>query len=155
MTKLIHREGNIWTTEARAIGHGVNLEGVMGAGIALQFKEYFPAMYEEYRSMCQRGVFPPGDIHLWDVPKTNPEDAKRYVFNISTQVLPGANASYRLILKGVSRALQVSDMLNLGTLALPRIGGRIGGLEDAKVEGILDALSQCHKTDIELWTYKP
>lgn len=154
MTNLILREGNIWTTDARAVGQGVNLRGVMGSGIALQFKNYFPAMYEEYRGVCMRGTFPPGDVHVWDVPKTegNPQ---RFIFNISTQIDPGANASYRLILKGVQRALQVADVMQLGTLALPRIGSGIGGLDEAKVEGILDALAQSYKTDIELWTYKP
>lgn len=154
MTKLIHREGNIWTTDARAVGQGVNLRGVMGSGIALQFKNYWPEMYEEYRGLCLRGTFPPGDVHVWGVPSVVEGEPRRFIFNISTQIDPGANASYRLILKGVQRALQVADVMQLGTLALPRIGSGVGGLDEGKVEGILDALAQSYKTDIELWTYK-
>ena len=154
MTQLIHREGNIWTTEARAIGQGVNLRGVMGSGIALQFKEYFPAMYEEYKSYCAAGKFPPGDVHVWDVPRQEGQPSK-FIFNLSSQIEPGANASYKLLLHSVQRALKLADVMRLGTLALPRIGSGIGGLDEKKAEGILDALAQSYQTDIELWTYKP
>lgn len=153
MTKLIHREGDIFTTEARAIGQGVNLRGLMGAGIALQFKTRFPAMNEEYKDLCARQVFPPGDVHIFDVPVEG--QPTRYIFNLSTQIDPGSNASYKLILHAVQRALRLADTMQLGTLALPRIGSGIGGLNELKVEGILDALAQSYKTDIELWTYKP
>ncbi|UVG35170.1 ADP-ribosylglycohydrolase [Microbacterium phage Cece] len=154
MTKLIHREGNIWTTDARAIGQGVNLRGVMGSGIALQFKSYFPEMFEEYKSFCERGRFLPGDVHVWDVPRQEGQP-QRFIFNLSSQIEPGANASYRLLLLAVQRALKLCDTMRLGTLALPRIGSGIGGLNELKVEGILEALAESYKTDIELWTYKP
>ncbi|UDL16399.1 ADP-ribosyltransferase [Microbacterium phage Zooman] len=152
MTKLIHREGDIFTTEARGIGHGVNLMGQMGAGIAAQFSARLPAMYEEYKDICARGALAPGDVHVWDFP-VEAGQPSRHIFNISSQVAPGANAHYSLILKGVGRALRRADALGIGTLALPRIGGKIGGLEDTKVEGILHALAELYETDIELWTY--
>lgn len=43
----------------------------------------------------------------------------------------------------------------IDTLALPRIGSGIGGLDEGKVEGILWSLATILRTDIELWTYKP
>ena len=95
MTSLIHREGDIWNTHARAIGQGVNLRGVMGAGIALQFKTRFPAMYEEYRTLCRGNRFPPGEVHIWDVPPVQEGEPQRFIFNIATQVEPGANASLK------------------------------------------------------------
>lgn len=152
MTKLIHREGDIFTTQARGIGHGVNLMGQMGAGIAAQFSSRLPDMYAEYQGICARGALAPGDVHVWDFPVTEGQPS-RHIFNISSQVAPGANARYSLVLKGVGRALRRADALNLGTLALPRIGGKIGGLKDEKVEGILEALAELFETDIELWTY--
>lgn len=150
MTKLIHREGDIWTTEAAGIGHGVNIVGAMGAGVAAQFKALFPAMYTEYADRCARGALAPGDVYVWKL-----QNADRFVYNISSQVQPGANARYSLLMRGVGRALRHADAHNVGVLALPRIGSGIGGLKDEKVEGILEALAELYETDIELWTYKP
>lgn len=153
MTNLIHREGDLFTTDARAIGHGVNTVGVMGAGIAVQFKAMFPEMYEEYRDYCERKVFQPGQIMPWRV--QTPWGHPAYVFNIASQEMPGANARYDYLIRGVEGALMLSDSYELGRLALPRIGSGIGGLDEKMVEAILSELASRHETDIELWTYKP
>lgn len=95
MTKLIHREGNIFDTDALAIGHGCNTQGFMGAGIATQFRDRFPLMYEDYRRVCHSGVFTGGDTAAWDL-----EDG-RVIYNIASQEQPGANASYDFLFDGV------------------------------------------------------
>lgn len=155
MSRLTHHEGDIWTTTALAIGQGVNVRGVMGAGIAAQFSTKFPDMYQEYKRLCDTNTLVPGELHVWPVPRSSPDQAQRYVFNLASQINPGANASYRLILKSAQRALQNASAMGIDAVALPRIGSGIGGLDEAKVEGILEAVAQSYKADIELWTYKP
>lgn len=150
MTKLIRREGNIFDTLSKGVGHGVNTVGVMGAGIALQFKNMFVDMYDEYRLLCSEGRLHGGDIFPWQVPNYG----NSFIYNIASQELPGANASYDFLEEGVRRALLHAESCGLGELALPRIGSGIGGLDEAYVEGILFALTKNSPVDIELWTYK-
>lgn len=151
MTKLIHRKGDIFKTHARAIGHGVNTQGVMGAGIAVQFKNRFPQMHMEYRELCKSGKFNGGDVMPWSVKA--PYGPDLMVFNIASQEKPGANASYDFLIHGVKLATDICELADQPVLALPRIGSGIGGLDEYVVEGILHSLSTRTKVDIELWTY--
>lgn len=149
MTKLIHREGDIFTTEAPAIGHGINNKGVMGAGIALQFKQRYPDMYETYRNACEQGVVRGGFCYPWIL-----DGGKGMILNICSQEEPGANASYDFLVQGVKQALSQAVWYNFPTIALPRIGSGIGGLDEGLVETILTHLAESSPIDIELWTYK-
>lgn len=153
MTKLIHRQGDIFATNARAIGHGVNTHGAMGAGIALQFKNRFPEMYEAYREDCKNGSLKGGEVMPWSIKSSWGSDLM--VFNIASQEAPGANATYDFLVSGVKTATDICALIGIPTLALPRIGSGIGGLDEQVVEVILDALAQRTSVDIELWTYKP
>lgn len=151
MTNLIHRKGDIFTTNARAIGHGVNTHGVMGAGIALQFKNRFPKMYEAYREDCKNGKLRGGEVMPWAIGTDWGSDLM--VFNIASQESPGDNATYDFLVSGVKTAIDICVLIGIPVLALPRIGSGIGGLDEAIVEGILESLAKRTAVDIELWTY--
>ena len=57
------KQGDIFEYPAHALVNPVNCVGVMGAGLALQFKQRFPAMFDEYRRMCKKGVMAVGGAH--------------------------------------------------------------------------------------------
>lgn len=151
MTNLIHRKGDIFTTHARAIGHGVNTQGAMGAGIAIQFRTRFPDMEREYRELCKSGKLRGGEVMPWSVKSAFGPDLM--IFNIASQEKMGANASYDFLINGVKLATDICELSGHPVLALPRIGSGIGGLDEDVVEGILTALAARTKVDIELWTY--
>ncbi len=153
MTNLYHREGNLFHTDARAIGHGVNTLGLMDAGIAVQFKAMFPDMYLAYKAACETGNFKGGMVFPWSLTSTWQRNA--YVMNIASQEKPGRNASYDFLVQGVTSSLAFCEGGEIDRLALPRLGSGIGGLDMDVVEGILGSLAARYKTDIELWTYKP
>lgn len=152
MTKLIHKTGDIFTTTSRAVGHGVNTHGLMGAGIARTFRKLYPDMYEAYHRECIQGKLVGGTVFPW---KAENLDGDTFIFNISSQEAPGRNASYDLLVSGVKIALEWCDTWGLDTLALPRIGSGIGGLDEKVVEAILTSLAENSPVDIELWTYTP
>lgn len=54
--------GNLLESDAQALVNTVNTEGVMGKGIALQFKEEFPMNYDIYRKACKTGNFKVGEV---------------------------------------------------------------------------------------------
>lgn len=147
MTKIIHRTGDIFTTQARGIGHGVNVKGAMGSGIAIQFKERFPSMHTRYMSLCRVGTLTPGDVYAY-------EAAMGYfVYNIASQNNPGADADLTHLRNGVQAALEHAELHKIFLIALPRIGSGIGGLDQNEVEQVLQELATASPVDIELWTY--
>lgn len=147
MTDLTHKTGDIFQSSAGAIGHGVNTRGLMGAGIARQFRQKYPDMYQAYYESCADGSLRPGGVFPWKAPG-------RVIMNIASQQEPGASASYDMLISGVKIALEWCDTYGIETLALPRIGSGIGGLDEAVVEGILIALAEKSPVDIELWTFE-
>lgn len=148
MTNLIHKTGNIFHTDALGIGQGVNTQGAMGAGIAKQFKELLPSMYQSYREACKIGDLLPGGVHIWESAMPG-----RFVYNIASQDLPGPNARMEWLESGVKAALKHAEDAKLEKIALPRIGSGIGGLDEREVQTLLERLASESEVDIELWTY--
>jgi len=130
---MIKRKGNLFDSTSVALGHGVNCQGIMGAGIAVEFKNRFPKNYEAYRTNCDLKFLRPGEAFVYL------EDGK-YIANLATQDKPGPDATYeRVMYAAADAALQLSKH-GVDTLAIPLIGCGIGGLEWAGVECILKAV---------------
>jgi O-acetyl-ADP-ribose deacetylase (regulator of RNase III) len=119
-----YTQGDLFASGLPAIAHGVNCKGVMGAGIAAQFRQRHPKMFELYRKRCLRGEMLPGEILVWREP------ACPVVFNLATQQDPGANAKPWMITAAVGRMITeaVSDF-SITEVGLPMIGCGIGGLD--------------------------
>ena len=74
--------GDIVTEDTEALVNTVNCVGVMGRGIALQFKKAFPGNFHAYSEACERGEVNPGRMYVFDSGTlTNP----RYVINFPTK----------------------------------------------------------------------
>ena len=57
-------EGNLLEAPVDALGNTVNTVGVMGKGIALQFKRAYPAMFKDYAASAKRGDLALGRMHV-------------------------------------------------------------------------------------------
>jgi O-acetyl-ADP-ribose deacetylase (regulator of RNase III) len=110
---------------ARALAHGCNCIGSMGAGIAVGFKAQYPTMYEEYHRRCKAKPreFNPGDAFLWKA-----ED-QPWVFNLATQEETFMNrAKYAWVETALNTMRQLADTEGIDSIAIPRIGAGYGGL---------------------------
>ena len=151
MGRLILKTGSIWSSYAGGIGHGVNTHGVMGSGIAVQFKERFPDMYQQYRRMCLDDILEPGMIFPYLAGQSS-GGREMYVYNIASQDAPGPNAKYKWLLMGVCRALEHAEEVGIATIALPRIGAGVGGLDWRRVEERLVIAADSFDVSIEVWS---
>lgn len=145
MTVLIERKGDLFTSTAAAYAHGVNTAGLMGAGIAVNFKHAYPLMYRVYRHACKTGVLIPGDILAWT-------EGNRTVYNIASQDKPGRNARLEWFESGLIAALEMAGRENTDTIAMPRIGCGIGGLDWVDVRDIVEHYAEAQPVDIEVWS---
>ena len=143
-----YKTGDIFTTEALAIGHGINTQGLMGAGIAVQFRDRFPEMYEHYANECAQSNLFPGDIMPYEVKEG------RWVYNMASQELPGKNASYEWLYTSAVKALNHAHSVGIDTIAIPRIGCGIGGLSWGLVNQFLTFAESrsTGDTTFEVWT---
>lgn len=118
-----------------ALAHGVNCRGVMGAGIALQFKRRWPAMFRAYgvRSQYMR----PGDLFDWHDPVTH-----RWIYNLATQASPGPCATLDAVRLSVGRMVEHAVTRHVRRIGMPRVGCGIGGLSWEDVQPIVAQAAQ-------------
>ena len=135
---MIHRRGDVFTTEAAYIGHGVNLQGLMGRGIAKTIRENYENSYHEYKNACLSGNLTLGSVLIT-------EEEGRKIVHLATQTFPGPDARYDAVFDAAIEAAQIitNECLEFDrspVLAVPQIGCGIGGLSWEKVETLLSAV---------------
>jgi O-acetyl-ADP-ribose deacetylase (regulator of RNase III) len=65
---LTYIDGDLFQSPAKVLVNTVNTKGVMGKGIALEFKRIYPEMFHKYRALCERGEFDVGTLYLYKTP---------------------------------------------------------------------------------------
>ena len=138
---------------AQALAHGCNCQGSMGAGIAVGFRERYPAMYEEYRRRCKATPreFNPGDAFLYKAPDGP------WVFNLATQEgYWRSRATYEAVEQALRAMRAQAEAEGITSIAMPRIGAGMGGLSWKKVRDVIDrALGDWAGTVYVYETYVP
>ena len=132
---LTEIKGDLFSTQATVLCHGCNTKGFMGAGIAKEFHARFPRMFVDYQKLCRLGQFTLGDCFVYEAVDG------RLIGNLATQEELGPHASF----DGIAQSLQklFKECLAHGhkTVAMPRIGCGIGGLNWIDVKGLIQKLS--------------
>ncbi|PKP18134.1 MAG: hypothetical protein CVU05_14185, partial [Bacteroidetes bacterium HGW-Bacteroidetes-21] len=112
----------------------VNCVGVMGAGVALLFKNKYPDMFKEYQKACQNNEVQPGKPHVW---QDNDMFSKTTIINFPTKVHWKNPSEYEYIEKGLKwLKVYLSDKEN-STLTLPALGCGHGGLDWERVKSMI------------------
>src|SRR6266511_1812338 len=76
------KQGDILKQDAEALVNTVNCVGIMGRGVALQFKKAFPSNFKAYAAACRREEVQPGQMFVFETGQlTNP----RYIINFPTK----------------------------------------------------------------------
>src|SRR6266550_1988124 len=118
--------GNLLEAEAEALVNTVNTEGVMGKGIALQFKKKFPAMFEDYQAACKAGRVRIGQMHIYErKDMLNP----RYVINFPTKRHWRSPARIEDIRAGLAALVKVIRERGIRSVAVPPLGCGNGKLD--------------------------
>ena len=118
-------EGDILKAEADALVNTVNCVGVMGRGIALQFKKAFPNNYRAYHSACKRGEVRPGRMLVHDL---GPQASPRYVINFPTKRHWKGKSRLEDIRSGLEALLDEVRSRGIRSIAVPPLGAGLGGL---------------------------
>ena len=127
--------GDILRDESEALVNTVNCVGVMGRGIALQFKKAFPKNFLEYKEACNRGEVVPGKMFIT---KNASLDITKYIINFPTKRHWRGKSRIEDIEVGLSSLR--NDILSLGirSIAIPPLGSGLGGLHWSEVKGRIE-----------------
>lgn len=118
--------GNILNANAEALVNPVNCVGVMGKGLALQFKREYPKNFDAYKSACDRKKVKLGKMFVYYLETTtNP----RYIINFPTKNHWRDDSHYTDIVSGLSDLSNVVKIFGIKSLAIPPIGCGLGGLD--------------------------
>lgn len=138
--------GDLFTSDAPAFAHGVNVDGAMGAGIALVFRRRWPAMFETYRDLCRTGDLVPGTVMAWQA------DDTPVIYNLASQDRPGPCARLAWLTSSVRLMLVDAAERGLDRVAMPWVGCGIGGLDVDDVTATLLAVeSSGPGVSLDVW----
>lgn len=122
--------GDLLAAPVDALVNTVNCEGVMGKGIALQFKQAWPAMFKAYRAACKAGEVVPGRMHVWE---TGLLHGPRFIINFPTKRHWREGSRLEDIDAGLVDLVAQVRALGIRSIAVPPLGAGNGGLDWAVV----------------------
>ncbi|MCO5761728.1 MAG: macro domain-containing protein, partial [Chromatiaceae bacterium] len=117
--------GNLLEADVEAVVNTVNTEGVMGKGVALQFRKAYPDNYEAYRRACEADEVQPGRMFIFDRQAlTNP----RFIVNFPTKRHWRSPSRMEDIESGLKALVADVHRLGIRSVAVPPLGCGLGGL---------------------------
>lgn len=143
-------KGNILESAAAALVNTVNLVGIMGKGIALQFKTQFPTNYKLYKQACAEKRINIGKLF---VTKENTVWGDKLIINFPTKTDWRKTSEYAYIEAGLEDLLRIISEYNITSIAIPPLGAGNGGLNWEKVKQIID--SKLGSLNIDIYVYEP
>jgi O-acetyl-ADP-ribose deacetylase (regulator of RNase III)/uncharacterized protein YwgA len=143
--------GDMLKADADALVNTVNTVGVMGKGIALQFKEAFPYNNKEYVRACKDNELAPGKLlAVWD---SNLLYGRKLIVNFPTKVHWRQPSQYEYIEKGLRAIRELIIKENIKSIAIPPLGSGNGGLDWNKVKPMI--IESLRDLDIDVQVYEP
>jgi O-acetyl-ADP-ribose deacetylase (regulator of RNase III) len=133
---IVEGSGDLLAADTEAVVNTVNCVGVMGKGIALQFKRRYPDVFTAYERACKAGEVAPGRM----LPiRTGELVGPTWVINFPTKKHWRAPSRLEWIRGGLEDLKQVIHELGIKSIAIPPLGAGNGGLDWADVEPLIRA----------------
>ena len=140
MAEFIPAHGNLLKADVDALTNSVNTVGVMGKGIALQFKNAFPANFKAYEAACKAKSVSLGEMFVFDNGQlTRP----RWIINFPTKGHWRAKSRIGDVAEGLDDLRRVIEELAISSIALPPLGCGHGGLRWDEVRPLIEEKLAC------------
>ncbi|TCC94036.1 phosphatase [Pedobacter frigiditerrae] len=144
-------KGNLLEANTEALVNTVNTVGVMGKGIALQFKEMFPHNYKLYLAACKNGLLLPGKLLAV---KDQTLQGEKLIINFPTKTEWFKKSQYDYIENGLKELAKLVVEQNIKSIAIPPLGCGNGGLKWDKVRPMIEKYLGDLK-DVDIIVYEP
>lgn len=140
--------GNLFDSDAYALVNAVNCEGVMGKGIAYQFKERYPYNFMEYWDACDNGVLKPGKL-------ISCEEGGKLIINFPTKDKWREPSRMSHIDAGLSTLVALIRDGGILSVAIPPLGAGNGGLIWGDVRELMEKRLYSVSKNVDIEIYEP
>lgn len=123
-------QGNIFNSSCKCLINPVNCDGTMGKGLALDFKKKYPNILKNYKLICKTGVLVPGIIDVCF-------DYEKWILNFPTKIRWYNPSKIEYIELGLNAIVKLNEKLFLDSVAFPKIGSGLGGLDWIDVKKLI------------------
>ena len=139
--------GNLFTSNAKVLVNTVNTVGVMGKGIAYDFKKYYPKMFEEYKQLCDTNQFNIGDLNLY-------KTSNKWILNFPTKEHWRSPSKIDFIEKGLQKLVQDAHKLQINDIAMPKLGCGNGGLDwESEVKPLVEKYLKTSPINVSIYEF--
>lgn len=128
---LTYLRGDLLSSPAQVLVNTVNTVGVMGKGIAFQFKNKYPNMFIAYREACEKHLLDVGKLYLWKSPK-------KWVLMFPTKKHWRNPSKLEYIESGLEKLVKNYERLGIESIAFPKLGCGNGNLKWSEVKPLME-----------------
>lgn len=150
MIKLV--SGNILKVRVEALVNPVNTVGIMGGGLALQFKQTYPTMFHSYKKACDDGLVKLGKMHVFDLGTF--ASSPKFIINFPTKDHWRSKSQKSDIELGLIDLLNVIELTKIKSIAIPALGCGLGGLEWSEIHPTIES-ALYNLTDVSVLLFNP
>ena len=144
--------GNILEAQVEALVNPVNTEGIMGAGLALSFKNKYPDIYIAYKDACLWGQLKVGAVHFANLSN---DHLLKWIINFPTKNNYRDPYKIMYIIFGLDPLTKGIREEDIKSIAIPALGCGLGELDWNIIKPILVDWAQEVVPDVEIWLYEP
>lgn len=146
-----YTSGDILKDDAEALVNTVNCVGVMGRGIALQFKNAWPENFKAYATACKREEVQPGRMFVFETGTLTPP---RFIINFPTKRHWRGKSRIEDIEAGLVALKELIQTRGIRSIALPPLGSGLGGLEWPEVRARIES-TLADLPEVRVRVYEP
>jgi O-acetyl-ADP-ribose deacetylase (regulator of RNase III) len=148
MSELRIITGNIFTTKCQTIVNTVNCVGVMGAGIALECRLRYPAMYQQYAGLCKENKIDIGTLWIYKA-------TEKWILNFPTKQHWKYPTKEEYLHAGLRKFMGTFEARGIESIAFPVLGAQNGGLDAARSVEIMESYLRDCPIRVEIYQYDP
>lgn len=148
MSDIKHIHGNIFTSPCQTLVNTVNCAGIMGAGIAFEFRLREPGMFKKYVTLCENSSLDIGKLWLY-------KDSSPWILNFPTKKHWKFPSKERYLHAGLEKFMASYRQCGIESIAFPLLGASKGGLDPDRSLSIMTGYLKDCEIAVEIYQYDP
>lgn len=128
--QIEYKKGDILESDSQALVNAVNCVGIMGAGLAKQFKTKYPNMYKHYKDSCNKGYLSIGKLCCF-------KEKNKIIINFPTKIHWKNSSQLSFIDKGLDALILAIYKYDIKSISIPMLGCGLGQLKKEDVHSLI------------------
>lgn len=151
---ITFKKGDMFNEQVQAVVNTVNCVGVMGKGVALEFKNRWPANFKAYKKLCDTKELAPGQMFVFDTKELFASEGPRYLVNFPTKAHWRSKSKISYVEDGLDALVKAILEHGIKSIAIPPLGCGNGGLDWADVRPLIVSKLE-DLQDVEIVIFPP